>query len=84
MKKQGAVAPLSHRLDTSSRVEQPKHDWGSESAAHVRQLEDSGQEKANSMRMNVRAWCGTEKVCATHSTAMICCGDRQPELLLTC
>ena len=52
MKKQGAVAPLSHRLDTSSRVEQPKHDWGCESAAHVRQLEVSGQEKANSKRMN--------------------------------
>ena len=26
VKKQGAVAPLSHRLDTLSRVEQPKHD----------------------------------------------------------
>ena len=64
MKKQGAVAPLSHRLDTSSRVEQPKHDWGSESGAHVRQLEVSGQEKANSMRMNVHAWYGTERVCA--------------------
>ena len=48
--KQGAVAPLSHRLDTSSRVEQPKHDWGCESAAHVRQLEASGQEKVDSMR----------------------------------
>ena len=46
MKKQGAVAPLSHRLDTSSRVEQPKYDWGCESAAHVRQLEVSGQEKS--------------------------------------
>ena len=52
MKKQGAVAPLSHRLDTSSRVEQSKHDWGCESAAHVRQLEASGQEKVDSMRMN--------------------------------
>ena len=72
MKKQGAVAPLSHRLDTSSRVEQPKHDWGCECAVHVRKLEVSGQGKANSMRMNVHAWCGTEKVCATHSTATIC------------
>ena len=44
MKKQGAVAPLSHRLDTSSRVEQPKHDWGCESSAHVSQLETSGHE----------------------------------------
>ena len=51
MKKQGAVAPLSHRLDTSSRVEKPKHDWGCESAAHVRQLEASGQGQVDSMRM---------------------------------
>ena len=43
-KKQGAVAPLSHRLDTLSRVEQPKHDWGCESAAHVRKTEASRQE----------------------------------------
>ena len=50
--KQGAVAPLSHRLETSSRVEQPKHDWGCESAAHVRQPEASGQEKVDSMRKN--------------------------------
>ena len=53
MKKQGAVAPLSHRLDTSSRVEQPKQDRGCESAAHARQLEASGQEKVDSMRMKV-------------------------------
>ena len=52
MQKQGAAAPLSHRLNTSSRVEQPKHDWGCESAAHVRQLKASGQEKVDSMRMN--------------------------------
>ena len=52
MKKQCAVAPLSHRLDTSSRVEKPKHDWGCESAAHVRQLEASGQGQVDSMRMN--------------------------------
>ena len=52
MKKQGAVAPLSHRLDTLSRVEKPKHDWGCESAAHVRQLEASGQGQVDSMRMN--------------------------------
>ena len=51
-KKQGAVAPLSHRLDTSSRVERPKHDWGCESAAHVRQLDASGQGQVDSMRMN--------------------------------
>ena len=52
VKKQGAVAPLSHRLDTSSRVERPKHDWGCESAAHVRQLEASGQGQVDSMRTN--------------------------------
>ena len=52
MKKQGAVAPLSHRLDMSSRVEQPKHDWGYKSAAHVRQLEASGQGQVDSMRRN--------------------------------
>ena len=50
--KQGAVAPLSHRPDTSSRVEQPKHDLGCESAAHVSQLEANGQEKVDSMRKN--------------------------------
>ena len=52
IKKQGAVAPLSYTLDTLSRAEQPKHDWGCESAAHVRQLEASGQETVDSMRMN--------------------------------
>ena len=52
VKKQGAVAPLSHSLDTSSRVERPKHDWGCESAAQVRQLEASGQGKVGSMRMH--------------------------------
>ena len=52
MKKQGAVAPLSHRLDTSSRVEQPKQDRACESAVHVRQLEASGQETVDSMRMS--------------------------------
>ena len=52
VKKQGAVAPLSHRLDTSSRVEGPKHDWGCESAAQERQLEASGQGKVGSMRMH--------------------------------
>ena len=51
MKKRGAVAPLSHRLDTSSRVEKRKHDWGCESVAHVRQLEASGQGQVDSMRM---------------------------------
>ena len=52
VKKQGAVAPLSHRLDTSSCVERPKHDWGCESAAQVRQLEASGQGKVGCMRMH--------------------------------
>ena len=52
MKKQGAVAPLSHRLDTLSRVEQPKHDWGCESAAHVRMTEASRHECVGSMRMH--------------------------------
>ena len=52
MKKQGAIAPLSRRLNTSSRVEQLKHDWGCESAAQVRQPEVNEREKANSMRMN--------------------------------
>ena len=49
MKKQGAVAPLSHRLDTLSRVEQPKQDWGCESVAHVRMRKQVG--------MNVWAAC---------------------------
>ena len=48
MKKQRAVAPLSHRLDTLSRVEQPKQDWGGESAAQVRMTE---------VGMNVWAAC---------------------------
>ena len=52
MKKQGAVAPLSHRLDTLSRVEQPKQDWGSESAAHVRMMEASRHECVVGMRMH--------------------------------
>ena len=52
VKKQGAVAPLSHRLNTSSRVERPKHDGGCESAAQERQLEASGQGKVGSMRMH--------------------------------
>ena len=43
---------LSHRLDTSSRVERPNHDWGCESAAQVRQLEASGQGTVGSMRMH--------------------------------
>ena len=50
--KQGAVAPQSHRLDTSSRVERLKHDRGCESAAHVRQLDSSGQGQVDSKRMN--------------------------------
>ena len=45
-------SPLSHRLDTSSRVEQPKHDWGCESAAHVRKTEASRHESVGSMRMH--------------------------------
>ena len=52
MKKQGAVAPLSHRLDTLSRVEQPKHDWGSKSAAYMRMTEASRRECVGSMRMH--------------------------------
>ena len=52
VKKQGAVAPLSHRLDTLSSVERPKHDWVCESAAQVRQLEATGQGKVGSMRMH--------------------------------
>ena len=51
-KKQGAVAPLSHRLDTLSRVEQPKQDWGGESAAHVRMTEASRHECIGGMRMH--------------------------------
>ena len=52
MKKQGAVAPLSHWLDTLSRVEQPKHDWGGESAAQVRMTEASRHECVGGMRMH--------------------------------
>ena len=52
MKKQGAVAHLSHRLDTLSRVEQQKQDWGGESAAHVRMTEASRLECVGSMRMH--------------------------------
>ena len=52
MKKQGAVAPLSHRLDTLSRVEQPKQDWGVESAAHVRMTEARRHESVGGMRMH--------------------------------
>ena len=52
MKKQGAVAPLSHRLDTLSRVEQPKQNWGGESPAHVRMTEASRHECVGSMRMH--------------------------------
>ena len=52
MKKQGAVAPLSHWLDTLSRVEQPKQDWGGESAAQVRMTEANGHECVGGMRMH--------------------------------
>ena len=52
MKKQGAVAPLSHRLDTLSRVKLPKHDWGCESAAQVRKTEASRHECVDSMRIH--------------------------------
>ena len=52
MKKQGAVAPLSHRLDMLSRVEQPKQDWGGESAAHVRMTKASRHECVGGMRMH--------------------------------
>ena len=52
MKKQGAVAPLSHRLDTLSRVQQPKHDWGCKSAAQVRKTETSRHECVGSMRIH--------------------------------
>ena len=46
------MAPQSHKLDTSSRVDRLKHDKGCESAAHVRQLNSSGQGQVDSMRMN--------------------------------
>ena len=49
MKKQGAVAPLSHWLDTLSRVERPKQDWGGESAAQVRMTEASRHECVGGM-----------------------------------
>ena len=52
MKKQGAVAPLNHKLDTLSRVEQPKQEWGCESAAHVRMTEASRHACVGSMRMH--------------------------------
>ena len=52
MKKQGAVAPLNHRLDTLSRVEQPKQDWGGESAVHVRMTKASRHECVGGMRMH--------------------------------
>ena len=52
MKKQGAVAPLNHRLDTLSRVEQPKPDWGRKSAAYVRMTDASRHECVGSMRMH--------------------------------
>ena len=44
VKKQGAVAPLEHRRDTSLRVEKPKHDKSRENAAHVRALDASGHD----------------------------------------
>ena len=40
MKKQGAVAPRNHKLDTLSCVEQPKQDWGGESAAQVKMTDE--------------------------------------------
>ena len=53
MKKQGAVAPQSHRLDTLSRVEQPKQDRGGESAAHVQMTKASRHECVDGgMRMH--------------------------------
>ena len=52
MKMQGAVAPLSHRLDTLSRVEHPKQDWGGESAAHVRMTEASRHDCVGGTRMH--------------------------------
>ena len=52
MKKKGAIAPLSHRLDTLSRVEQPKQDWGGESAAHERMTKASSHECVGGMRMH--------------------------------
>ena len=63
MKKRGAVAPLSHRLDTLSRVEKPKHDWGCESAAHVRKTEASRHECVGGMRIHgveLRRLCAPE------------------------
>ena len=52
VKKQGAIAPLSHRLDTSLRVDRPKQDWGCESAAHMGKTEASRHEYVGSMRMH--------------------------------
>ena len=58
MKKQGAVVPLSHRHNMLSRVAQPKHDWGGESAAHVRMTKASRHECVGGMRMHhgEQAW----------------------------
>ena len=34
VQQRGAIAPLEHRRDTPLRVDKPKHDKGSEKAAH--------------------------------------------------
>ena len=59
MKRQGAVAPLSQRLDTLSRVEQQKQDWGGEGAAHVRMTEASRHECVGGVHMHggELKWC---------------------------
>ena len=49
VKQRGAIAPLEHRRDTSLRVEKPKHDKGSENAAHVRVLEASRHENVGGL-----------------------------------
>ena len=51
-KKAGRRSALSHRLDTLSRVEQLKQDWGGESAAQVRMMEASRHECVGGMRMH--------------------------------
>ena len=52
VKQQGAIVPLSHRLDTSLRLERPKHNCVCESASHVRMSEAGRHENVGSMRMH--------------------------------
>ena len=57
VKKQGAIAPLEHRRDTSLRVGKRKHGKGRENAAHERALNASGHEMKMWAACARMVWC---------------------------